>query len=384
MDVKLFLAQLEELVNIDSGSYNAEGINRVADCLERWYREIGWNVESVFVGEQTGRVLVITNRPADHYDVMYVGHMDTVFPDGTAAARPFRMDEAHYYGPGVGDMKNGDVAMFHIAANLPKEVYEKLNIVMVYNPDEEIGSIYSRDTLDAIGAKADHIFVMESAGHDGVRHCFARKGSLCYDIEFHGQAAHAGFMFDVPNASAVLEMGNYIVTLMGMASKEDDTTVNVGVAAGGTARNVVADYAKLSVEMRFKKESEYQRLKTAVHELVEGKPFVDGVKTKIVMERETAPFVKTEKALAYMERMKAVAASLGIPFEEKDRGGLSDANHLAAASDAIVVDGMGTHGALDHSEREYGCLSSIEPCVKLHLGLLKELYELQKEEECPC
>ena len=380
MDLQLFLKHMEEIVNIDSGSRNAAGINRVADCLESWYREIGWNVESIFVGEETGRVLLITNRPADHYDVMYVGHMDTVFPDGTVEKRPFRMDEEHYYGPGVGDMKNGDVAMHHIARNLPQEINEKLNIAMVYNPDEEIGSVYSRAVLDSIGTKADHIFVMESAGHDGVRHCFARKGSLCYDLEFFGQAAHAGFMFERPNASAVLEMGHYIVKLMAMASKEEDTTVNVGVVSGGTARNVVADHAKLSVEMRFKKESEYRRLKEEVHRMVEGDPHVAGVKTVIALEREMAPFVKTEKALSYMERMKTVAESLGIPFEEKDRGGLSDANHLAKAGNAVVVDGMGPHGALDHSEKEYGCICSIEPCVRLHLGLLEELAE--RKDQC--
>ena len=283
------------------------------------------------------------------------------------------MDEEHYYGPGVGDMKNGDAAMVHIAANLPKEVSGRLNIVMVHNPDEEIGSVYSRKVLDEIAAKSDHIFVMESAGHDGVRHCFARKGSLCYDLEFFGKAAHAGFMFEREHASAVLEMGHYIVKLMGMASREDDTTVNVGVAGGGTARNVVADYAKLSVEMRFKKISEYERLKQAVHEMIEGEPFVSGVKTVIAQERQMAPLVKTEKTLAYMERMKAVADSLGIPFEEKDRGGLSDANHLAMAGDAVVADGMGPHGAMDHSDKEYGCIRSVEPCIRLHVGLLEEM-----------
>lgn len=373
MDLNLYLKHLEELVNIDSGSYNASGIDRVADRLEAWYRELGWHVESVSVGEKTGRVLVVTNHPADHYDVMYVGHMDTVFPDGTAEERPFRMDEEHYYGPGVGDMKNGDAAMVHIAANLPKGVSDRLNIVMVHNPDEEIGSVYSRKVLDEIAAKSDHIFVMESAGHDGVRHCFARKGSLCYDLEFFGKAAHAGFMFEREHASAVLEMGHYIVKLMGMASREDDTTVNVGVAGGGTARNVVADYAKLSVEMRFKKISEYERLKQAVHEMIEGEPFVSGVKTVIAQERQMAPLVKTEKTLAYMERMKAVADSLGIPFEEKDRGGLSDANHLAMAGDAVVADGMGPHGAMDHSDKEYGCIRSVEPCIRLHVGLLEEM-----------
>ena len=120
MDLELYLKQLEELVNIDSGSHNAAGINLVADKLEEWYRELGWHVKTMDLGEKTGRMLLITNRPeATHYDVMFVGHMDTVFPDGTAAARPFRIEGDNYYGPGVGDMKNGDVAMYHIAANLP-------------------------------------------------------------------------------------------------------------------------------------------------------------------------------------------------------------------------------------------------------------------------
>lgn len=373
MDLELYLKQLETLVNIDSGSKNAAGINRVADCLEQWYRELGWNVEAISVGEETGRVLLITNRPADHYDVMFVGHMDTVFPDGTAKERPFRIEGENCYGPGVGDMKNGDVAMYHVAANLPKDVFDRLNIAMVYNPDEEIGSKYSREVLDSIGSRADYIFVMESAGRNGTRHCFARKGSLGYELEFHGQAAHAGFMFEVENASAILEMGHYIVNLMGLASKEEDTTVNVGIASGGTAKNVVADFAKVSVDMRFKKDSERIRLKNAVHGLVEGAPFVPGVKTVIAMEKESMPFVKTEAAAAFVERMKELAAELEIPFLEKDRGGLSDANHLSRCGNAIVLDGMGPHGALDHSEKEYGYIGSVEPCVRLLLRVLSDV-----------
>lgn len=373
MDLDLYLRQLEELVNIDSGSKNADGINQVADRLQRWYEELGWNVESIHVGEETGRVLLITNHPSDHYDVMFVGHMDTVFPDGTAVERPFRIEGDNCYGPGVGDMKNGDVAMYHVAANLPKEALDRLNIAMVYNSDEEIGSRYSRDTLDAIGARADYIFVMESAGQNGTRHCFARKGSLGYEIEFHGKAAHSGFMFEVENASAVLEMGNYIVKLMGLASREEDTTVNVGIAGGGTAGNVVADYARLQVEMRFKKDSERDRLKQTVEDMVSGTPYVEGVRTEIVRARESAPFVKTEEAKRYIAHIRGLAEELGIPFAEKDRGGLSDANHLSRCGHAIVLDGMGPHGALDHSEKEYGYIGSVEPCVRLLVRILQEL-----------
>lgn len=374
MDLQLYLKQLEELVNIDSGSKNAAGINLVADKLEQWYLDLGWDVKPIDLGEKTGRMLLITNHPErDHYDVMFVGHMDTVFPDGTATARPFRIEGDNYYGPGVGDMKNGDVSMYHIAANLSKEALENLSIAMLYNPDEEIGSVYSKNEMDKIGAKADYIFVMESAGRQGTRHCFARKGAMSFDIEFHGQAAHAGFMFEVENASAVLEMGHYITTLMGLASKEKDTTVNVGTAQGGTARNVVADYARIGVEMRFWNDDERDRLKTAVQQMVYGEPYVKGVKADIVQFSETAPFVKTEAAITFGEVMKKTAEDLGIEFLDKDRGGLSDANHLSRCGNAIVVDGMGPHGALDHSEKEYGYIGSVEPCVRLFVKLLEDM-----------
>ena len=166
MNLELYLEQMKELVNIDSGSGNVAGINRVADKLAGWYQEIGWNVERI-PADGGRQVLLITNHVSEHYDAMYIGHMDTVFPDGTAEKRPFRIEGENYYGPGVGDMKNGDLAMFHIAANLPETEKKCLNIAMVYNPDEEIGSIYSKEITDRIGCQADHIFVMESAGKNG-------------------------------------------------------------------------------------------------------------------------------------------------------------------------------------------------------------------------
>lgn len=103
-----------------------------------WYQEIGWNVERI-PADGGRQVLLITNHVSEHYDAMYIGHMDTVFPDGTAEKRPFRIEGENYYGPGVGDMKNGDLAMFHIAANLPETEKKCLNIAMVYNPVKRSG-----------------------------------------------------------------------------------------------------------------------------------------------------------------------------------------------------------------------------------------------------
>ena len=366
-----YLEQLKTLVNIESGSYNAAGINRVADQLEAWYRDLGWHIQRHHLDDRTGDLLEISNRPADHYDVMFVGHMDTVFPDGTVAQRPFSMDEVNAYGPGVGDMKNGDVAMYQVATHLSPEALKKLNICMAYNPDEEIGSIYSKEKLDEIGRKSDFVYVMEGAGPGG-EHCFARKGAMRYVLRFHGQAAHAGFMFEEKNASAVLEMGHYIVKLMGLASREEDTTVNVGVAKGGIATNVVADSAEIWVEMRFKKESERERLTKEIDQLLNGEPFVPGVRVEVASHTSMTAWTKTPEALAHIAHMEEIAKKLGLEFEQKDRGGLSDANHLSTTG-AICSDGMGPHGALDHSEKEYSIIDTIQPCVQLLCAVMEDL-----------
>ena len=376
IDLKEYLNQLETLVNIDSGSHDPEGINRVADQLEKWYRELGWHIQSHDLGPETGRLLEISNRPAEHYDVMFVGHMDTVFPKGTVAKRPFTSDGVNVYGPGVGDMKDGDVAMLQIAKHLSKEALDTLNICMAYNPDEEIASVYSKEALDKIGARADYVYVMESCGKDQT-HCFARKGMLRYHLRFHGQAAHAGFMFERENASAVLEMGHYITALMGLASREQDTTVNVGIAQGGTAVNVVADHAEIQLEMRFWKDSERNRVEDALNALVNGKPFVPGVRVEIVDKRFVPSWSKTPEALKHIAELEELAKELEIPFNQKDRGGLSDANHLAATG-AICCDGMGPHGAMDHSEKEFSSIDSIEPSIRLLCAALERLAQKKR------
>ncbi|NBI67923.1 M20 family peptidase [Pseudoflavonifractor sp. 60] len=373
VDQEEYIEQLKTLVNIESGSYNAAGINRVADQLETWYRELGWYIQRHNLGPQTGNLLEISNRPADHYDVMFVGHMDTVYPDGTVAQRPFSSDGVRAYGPGAGDMKNGDAAMFQVAKHLSSSILEKLNICMVYSPDEEIGSIYSQEKLDEIGSRSSFIYVMESCD-DHNCHCFARKGRMHYVIRFHGQAAHAGYMFEMENASAVLEMGHYIVKLMGLSNRKENTTVNVGIAKGGTAANVVADFAEIWVEMRFKKDSERERLAREINRLIQSAPFVPGVQVEIVSHEAAAAWTKTPASLKHIAHIRDIAQKLNIEFNEQDRGGLSDANHLSQCGN-ICGDGFGPHGALIHSEKEFTVIDSVQPCVRLLCAVLKDLAE---------
>ena len=368
-DIEKYLKQLETLVNIDCGSYNPEGIWKVANLLIDWYKEIGWYVKIHETNEASGPVLEISNHPdCEYYDAMFIGHMDTVFPDGTVKQRPFRREGNFCYGPGTEDMKNGDLAMLHIAENLPEEVSQRLNICMCYNSDEEISSVYSQKYTKAIADKSNRLFVMESAQLDG-GHVFQRKGRTVYEINFIGKAGHAGYMFVNENASAINELGNFIYHISKLLDKDKDTTLNIGLVNGGTAVNVVADKAYVKLESRYKLLSEKERIEKAVEGYECENP---DVKMEIIYKDPTDPWNKTPEGNEFIAWMSKIAEKENIEFIEKDRGGLSDANHLSENC-KIILDGMGPRGRYPHSVDEFMTIDSVEPCVRLFVKTLSEL-----------
>ena len=371
MNLDEYLKQLETLVNIDCGSRNIEGLNKVADYLSKWYQDINWQVKRHELSNGTCVLEISNHENCDHYDAMFIGHMDTVFPDGTVKQRPFRREGNICYGPGVEDMKSGDLAMLHIAKNLDKKTDDSLNICMCYNPDEEIGSRLSAEVTQKIAAISDRVFVMESAQEDG-GHVFNRKGKVDYVLEFEGIGAHAGFMFDTENASAIEELGHYIVELSKLKDREKETSVNVGVVSGGSSVNTVAAKARLELEARFLTKDERDRIVESVEKLINNKPFTDNVKVKITDHFETPVWVQTEKGKEYIKHVSDIASKMNIPFIEKKRGGLSDANRLCEVCD-IILDGMGPYGKHSHSDKEFMDIDSVEPCVNLFLKVLDDL-----------
>ena len=375
VDVEKFLQELEILVNMDSGQGNPDGITAVGKWLADRLVAKGWIAEYVDVGEQTGRCTVVKNREADHYDVMLVGHVDTVFPTGETAKRPFRRDETRAYGLGVIDMKQGDLAIVHVLEQLPSDVNEKLNILVIFNPDEEIGSKYSRKLIDEYAEITDYAYVFEAASTDG-SHTIQRKGMCSATVEFHGQAGHAGYLFNGGMISAINELiywGSQINTLL---DKERETSVNIGVIEGGVKTNVVPDYAKMMFESRYDYPEELDKVKAMLEQLKEHAAQA-GVGVEIAF-RSSAAMMPTEKTHAYIKRVTAMAAANGIDFYTKKRGGLSDANHICAQG-PICVDGLGPTGDCDHSDKEYLEISTIEPNLKLVYLMLCDLADMKKK-----
>ena len=259
MDLNAYLQDLEFLVNIDSGPDAPEGQTRIAEFFQNRFAALGWQTDLYPLPGHDAPCLVCRNRQAGHYDVLLIGHIDTVFPKGTAAQRPFRRDEARAYGPGVLDMKQGALMMYYVLRDLPAPVCQKLNILAVFNPDEEIGSPHSQPLTDSLAAQTDYVLVYEGASADGAR-CARRKGRLTMTMDFTGKPCHCGYVFQNDGRSAISEMARWIVALDALQDQARGTSVNVGVVSGGTNLNTVAEHASMQVDVRFLQNSESRRM----------------------------------------------------------------------------------------------------------------------------
>ena len=364
-----FLADLARLVNVDCGSYTREGVNEVAAWaaafLERLGGEVtlhadpagvfGDTVEAVFRGETGGpRALLI-------------GHTDTVFPDGTAAERPFRVAAGIATGPGVTDMKAGLLTLLYgleaalAAGSLP---FERLTVIA--NPDEEIGSPVSTPHVRRVAAESDVAFVLECARANGDV-VSARKGTVDYVVTITGRAAHAGVEPE-KGRSAILEAAYQVVGLHALTGRWPGVTCNVGVIEAGTRPNVVAERAVLQVDLRAADRAGMEAATAAVQALAAA-PTVPGVRVVAVERHRHQPMEKLARSGRLVEHAQALAERLGFRVSDASTGGASDANTTAGMG-VPTLDGLGPIGGLDHSPDEWLDVASIVPRTTLFAALL--------------
>ncbi len=365
-----YLEELRPLIDVDCGTYTLDGIEFIASQFEAKFQALsGWSVQRVDCGK-AGVGLQIRNKPqAEQIDVMLVGHMDTVFPVGTAELRPMSLDQDKAYGPGVSDMKSGLLNIVYAIRNLDQAVLDKLSICICMNPDEETGSLDSVEWIQSVAKQAKNVLVAEAARADGglVK---ARKGMARYKLSFNGVAAHAGNEPE-KGRSAITEMANWILAINGMTNFESGTTLNVGIVSGGAGANIVPEQAEAIIDIRFWNNAEYDEVDTKLNGMATT-PFVDGV--KIELEREAykpsmVPSSATESLMALVEQS---AQELAIDINWKEVGGGSDANNTAILG-VPTLDGFGPIGAGFHSDQEYLLLESIEPRIKLLMLVIEKL-----------
>lgn len=375
------IEQLEQLVNQDSGSWSAAGVNRVADQVSARLHSDGWTVERRSHRPDRGEPrlgdVLIGRRPgglaAEHGGrrVLLLAHMDTVFDDGEAAARPFRIVDGRAYGPGVIDDKAGLLAGIEAAGALCGQAgFDRFaEITMVCSPDEEIGSLFSKAVIRELASEHDVAIGLEAARTNGDL-VSARKGVAVVEVEIAGRAVHAGVRPE-KGASATLEAAGKTVALHALNSRWPGVTCNVGVLRGGTRPNVVAARARLQVDLRATTTAAFDEAMAAA-EAIASSSSVPGTAATLRVLHQHPPMERTPAVTTLVLQAQAVARELGFEVGHTATGGAGDANTTAAAG-VPTIDGLAPVGGDAHGPAEWLDLASVVPRTALLAGLLARL-----------
>lgn len=370
-----YVGALEEMVNIDSGSFSPDGVNRMVDLCASRFGDLGWQVERIrpepAEHSRLGDLLIGRSPGNDGPHTLMIGHTDTVFDDGTAAERPFGIDGDLARGPGVSDMKSGLLSGFFALEALSELGAPIGNVTYLCNPDEEIGSPFSGPRIKELAGSADAALVLESGRSDGSV-VSRRKGVVDFTIDIEGVAAHAGVEPEL-GRSALVEAAHLTLALTALNGRWPGVTVNVGTLSSGTRSNVVPDRAHLMVDVR---SPEGGTLDAAFDEIerICASPVTPDVSLKAVGRRWHRPMEKSEASQRLVDVARAIASEIGWDLVDSATGGASDACTTSAAG-VPTLDGLGPVGGGDHGPLERLDLTSVVPRATLLAGIVARVSE---------
>jgi glutamate carboxypeptidase len=369
-----YVATLARLVSIDSGSDDVAGVERVGDLVAERLLALGFEVDRPRAGGSASAILA-RRRGAGPARVLLCGHLDTVFPRGTAARRPFTVDGDHATGPGVSDDKGGLLAgvvalevLDRVAADRD-DVPALGEVTVLLTPDEEVGSPSVRDLLGEVARSHDVGLCLECAREDG-RAVVGRKGIADAVVEVHGREAHAGIEPE-RGVSAAVEAAHVAVGLDAMNARWPDVTVNVGVLRAGSRPNVVAGRGTVVADLRAASRESFDAAVGAMRTLTAA-PTLSGARLELSLDNPAPPWAPDDATWALADHARYVARQLGWPLGFARTGGAADANLLAAAG-LTVLDGLGPVGGGDHGEDEWLDLATVPDRVALLAGLVVRL-----------
>jgi glutamate carboxypeptidase len=306
-------------------------------------------------GAGAGQLLVLT-------------HIDTVWPLGTLASMPFRLDDGRAYGPGALDMKAGVAAMLTALAGLRASGRTPgRRVVWLITGDEEAGSPVSRPVLEDLARASDYALVLEPGRADGALKT-QRKGIGRFVLTVTGQAAHAA-AWPGQGVSAVEELAHQILRLHGLTDPATGTSVSVGVASGGTRGNVVAAEATAEIDLRVATLAEAERVVPLITGLT---PVLPGARLTVSGGLTRPPMERGPAVVQAYERVRAIGAELGLTLRQGGAGGGSDGNFTAALG-VPTVDGLGGVGDGAHARHEHVTVRSLVERSALLAALLERL-----------
>ncbi len=362
-----YLDELRELCAIDSDSYNKAGLDEMATCLAARMRGLGMDA-TIVTNERWGNDLFATVHGEGKGRVLLLGHMDTVYPAGTAARRPVRVENTVAYGPAVIDMKGGILlGCYAIEAMLALGYHAFGEIRFLCVSDEEISVRHSLELMQYACEGCNGAFVLEAARANGDI-VSVRKGNAWYTLTAQGRSAHAGVEPE-KGRNAILEIAHQTLQFASLNGWRDGISINPGSISGGTAPNVVPESAMVRFDLRFLHGEDRIATEERWHELLKNR-CIPEVETTLLREPDSRnPMALTPASQKMVEAAKSIAAMLGFPLADTTTGGASDGSFVTDYG-IPTLDGLGPIGGRDHSPYEYLLLESIAPRAALLAGLI--------------
>jgi glutamate carboxypeptidase len=341
------LGRVSALVRQESPTSRYDAVNAAEAMVAAWAEELEGRIKQ-HARDGSGGVLEARfgNQEDGRRPVLLLGHLDTVWPVGTLARMPWRVEDGWAFGPGVLDMKAG-VVMALAAMKLVREVDAERPVVLLLSGDEETGSHHSRELIEEIAKGCRAAFVLEPAQGPEGAYKTARKGVGQFRLEIAGVPSHSGVDFGAGH-SAVRELAWQIEQISAMTDLERGTTLNVGVVGGGTQSNVVAAVAWAEIDLRVKTVAEAEAVARRLEALRARDPRCT---LRLTGGLNRPPMERTEGTAALFAQAKELAAGLGFALEEAATGGGSDGNFTSALG-VPTLDGMGAIGNGAHAENE--------------------------------
>jgi glutamate carboxypeptidase len=376
---------LSELVAIESGSGDREGLDQIAELIAEHLRTLGGDVELLDASEdayrmfdtpaQIGRMVHARFTGSGDKKILLLAHMDTVYIRGMIAEQPFRIDGDRAYGLGISDDKQGVAVIIHTIAMLRELGFANYGtLTVLINGDEEISSPGSRATITRLAAEHDAVFSVEPAGINSDSLTLATSGIGAATMTVTGRASHAGAAPEM-GRNAFYELAHQVLQLSNLSEQETGLKLSWTVAQAGTNRNVIPEKAVASGDIRMLRIEDFERLQARIQERLSNKLIPD-TEVVVTYENRRPPLTATPASRALSEHAKTIYAELGreLIVNDQAEGGGTDAAFAALETQAPVIERFGLQGFGAHtSSAEYVLLDSIEPRLYLLARMIMDV-----------
>ena len=373
------IESLRQMVMIESGSADLKGLAQMANLVESRLKALGFATERHKTTSGAGADIVVGKlQGSGQKKFMLQAHMDTVYQSGILNTQGYKVDGNRIYGPGIADDKGGIAVILHSLAILKERGWKDYGqITVMFNPDEEVGSIGSGELISQLADQHDVVLSCEPTAAKSIAKneavLLGASGATRMDMQVTGRTSHAGAAPDL-GRNALVELSHQIVQTRDVYKGIPGVQLNWTISQSGTVRNQIPDKALASADVRTTLPGAAEKLQASLQNMVNTQKLIPETETRVTLLGGRPPYQGGTKARALAEKAQAI-------YQELDRkldivpmtGGATDAAFAARSDKAAVIESFGLAGWGYHAKDEYIEVDSIVPRLYLMTRMLMEL-----------